>query len=85
MSADFIKAYVGKPITTALSGENPNYYEIKWRVPDIQLSNSRRSVDVDYSARLNKADGRINMTSYLSGGSDMPPPRGSGTCTPRKR
>ena len=81
--AGFIKKYVGKPITTELSGENSKYYKINWFVPNIELTNTRRSVNVDYSARLNKATGKMNVTAYLNGGSDMPPPRGSGTCKPR--
>lgn len=81
----FIKQYMVEPTKADLSIVNSSNYELNWTVPNIRYSNSKHTTNAQFNARWNRPTGRMNMTVYLSGGTDMPPPTGSGMCKPYKR
>jgi hypothetical protein len=80
----FIKKYLGAPQKAEISVLNPSNYELKWMVPDISYSNANHTTNAQFEARWNRPTGRMTMTVYLSGATDMPVPTGSGACKPFK-
>lgn len=75
-----IKSVVGEPITARYSPRDKNSFKLEWTLRNVPLSNSSGTLNVQYMAILRKNTGLITVTAFLSGGPDMDPPRGSGTC-----
>jgi len=73
----------GEPISARFEQRNNKSVQLKWVVKGIPLSNRRQKVTANYSVILKPRTGGITMTVYLQG-SDINPPRGTGTCKPIK-
>jgi len=79
-----IKEVMGDPIAARFSRRDKNSIKLQWTVKGVPLSNQRGTLTAQYSAIFRTNTGKITVTVFLSGGTDMTPPRGSGKCKPVK-
>ena len=77
-----IAEYYGEPIPASVSERSSGLVTMKWRVRNVQISNLRSKISVNYTARLNVPKMTITLTPYLDGGDFEL--KGGGTCKIKK-
>lgn len=75
-----VASVVGEPVPAEVRRRDARSVVVNWTVPDIPVSNRRSRLTGHYSAILWTGTGRIKVKVFLSGGTDMDPPHGSGSC-----